>query len=210
MKWNAVGAVVVGLLTIPALLLAEHRPSPGLAVRIYNNVGIAPHELRVATLEAESILQAAGVTVSFMECWHRDAEPAMASDTCRQPLSANALTLRLPAAASTPKGKIVSMGYSLVQLNDRAPFLATVYSDLVGSVARNANIDPLPLLGRAIAHEIGHLLLNTTSHANAGLMREKWTRTELQKNDPVDWEFRDQDTQIMRSAVSTRLSEASR
>lgn len=209
MTWQAVGAVAV-LLTIPSSLAAEPPPDATLAVRIYNNVGISPDDLRIATLEAETILQAAGVTVSWMECWHRDAQPAGAPDICGGPLEGTALTLRLPVPASVRTSKVVSMGYSLVRLEDRAPFLATVYSDLVSTVARNANVDSRILLGRAIAHEIGHLLLNTTRHADTGLMREKWTRGELQKSDPLDWEFRDQDRMIMKAAVSTRLNAASR
>jgi hypothetical protein len=43
------------------------------------------------------------------------------------------------------------------------------------------------LLGRAIAHEIGHLLLGTASHACAGLMRARWLTGELQRDWPLDW-----------------------
>ena len=209
MTWLAVGAVAV-LLTIPSPLAADARPDSTLAVRIYNNAGISPDDLRIATLEAETILEAGGVTVSWIECWYRDAQPAGAPDICRRPLEGHALTLRLPVPASVRTAKVVSMGYSLVRVEDRAPVLATVYSDLVSTVARNANVDSRTLLGRAIAHEIGHLLLNTTRHADTGLMREKWTQGELQKDNPLDWEFRDQDRTIMRAAVSARLTEASR
>ena len=209
MTSHVVGALVAVLLTTPSAVTAETRPST-LTVRIYNNVGISPEHLRVATREAETILQAAGVSVFLLECWHRDAEPADAHEDCRRAPDGQTLTLRLPAAPSSRSTRMVSMGYSLVQVGDRAPFLATVYTDRVMTVARDANVDPHRLLGRAIAHEIGHLLLNTTHHANGGLMREKWTRSELRNNDPLDWEFRDQDMRVMRVAVSARLNEAAR
>jgi hypothetical protein len=205
---RAVGAVAAILLTLPSPLSANGRPGSALPVRIYNNVGISPEDLRIATREAEGILQAAGISVAWMECWHLDREPSGAPDECRRPLEGQALTLRLPAAAAVRPAKVMSMGYSLVQLRNQVPFLATVYSERVLSVARSANVDPRLLLGRAIAHEIGHLLLNTTRHAGTGLMRETWTVSELQRNDPVDWEFRAEDTQIMRVAVSARLSSA--
>ena len=209
MTSHVIGAFLAIFMTVPSALDAEARPA-NLTVRIYNNVGILPHDLRVATSEAEAILQAAGIKVSLVECWHREAEPSTAPPDCRQAPTGRALTLRLPSAASSRSTKMVSMGYSLVQVGDAAPFLATVYTDRVMTVARDAEVDPHRLLGRAIAHEIGHLLLNTTHHANGGLMRERWTRDELRKNDPLDWEFRDQDTRVMRGAVSARLGEAAR
>ena len=209
MNWKNVGATAGLILTVSASLLAEPPSAPALAVRIYNSAGVPAEDLRVATLEAETILHAAGITVSWMDCWHRDRESPGAPEHCRQPLERDSLTLRLQDAASTPT-RIVSMGYSLVNLPDRAPFLATVYPDLVASVSRSASVDSRPVLGRAIAHEIGHLLLNANSHGDAGLMRKKWTRTELQKNNRSDWEFRNQETSIMRAAVAARVSAAAR
>ena len=209
MKWKDVGVTAGFILTISAPLLADTPSRPALAVRIYNSAGVSTEDLRVATVEAETILQAAGITVAWMDCWHRDRESPGAPEHCRQPLERNSLTIRLQDAAATTK-RIVSMGYSLVNLPDRAPFLATVYPDLVASVARSASVDARPLLGRAIAHEIGHLLLNANGHGDAGLMREKWTRLELQKNKRSDWEFLHQETSIMLAAVATRVSEAAR
>ena len=210
MEWKGVGATAVIFLTISASLAAETPSKSTLAVRIYNNAGVSEDDLRLATLEAETILRSAGLTASWTECWYKDKESARATEHCRQPLETNTLTLRLLHAASVPQTRAVSMGYSLVNLEDRAPFFATVYSDLVNSVALGARVDPRPILGRAIAHEIGHLLLNANRHADAGLMRETWTRFELQKNDPADWEFRSQETAVMRAAVAARVSLASR
>jgi hypothetical protein len=84
----------------------------------------------------------------------------------------------------TDRSRFVSMGFSLVGTPGAAPFLATVYVDRAESVARGAGIDPRRVLGLAIAHEIGHVLLNSNSHAPSGLMRADWSRTELRRQDP--------------------------
>ncbi len=56
----------------------------------------------------------------------------------------------------------------MVDLEGQAGTLATIYEDRVESLATEAHVDSGRLLGRAIAHEIGHLLLGTASHARAG------------------------------------------
>jgi hypothetical protein len=71
---------------------------------------------------------------------------------------------------------------------------------------RGAAADPRQVLGLAIAHEIGHLLLNTNTHAAAGLMRAGWSRSELHRNVSSDWRFLDTEAAMMRAAVATRRS----
>ena len=60
------------------------------------------------------------------------------------------------------------------------------------------------LLGRAIAHEIGHLLLDTNQHASTGLMRATWSRSELRRDKPADWHFLGDEADTMRTALATR------
>ena len=62
--------------------------------------------------------------------------------------------------------------------HDRAGIgvLATIYFDRVMWLAHEAGTDSRVLLGRAIAHELGHLLLATTTHGPVGLMRAHWSQ----------------------------------
>ena len=52
-----------------------------------------------------------------------------------------------------------------------AGVLATIYVDRVERMAELSETDVVVLLGRAIAHELGHLLLATNAHSTSGLMR---------------------------------------
>jgi hypothetical protein len=70
-------------------------------------------------------------------------------------------------------------------------------------VARGAATDGRRVLGLSIAHEIGHLLLNTTEHAKAGLMRADWSRNELHRKTSDDWRFLEGEATQMRAAVAT-------
>ena len=96
------------------------------------------------------------------------------------------------------------MGFSLVGIAGAAPFLATVYVDRVESVARGAGIDARRVLGLAIAHEIGHVLLNSNTHAPSGLMRADWSRNELRRKDAAAWHFLDTEAAHVRSAALER------
>jgi hypothetical protein len=61
--------------------------------------------------------------------------------------------------------------------------------DRVQAIAQRTSIPSGSLLGRAIAHEVGHLLLGTNAHAPRGLMREIWTDAELALERREDWLF---------------------
>ena len=158
-------------------------------IRSYNNFGVPAPDLAVAREHAQAILQDAGVNVVWIDCWAGGPREAVDTvDPCQEPVG-SAIVLRLQKTKRNDRSRFVSMGFSLVGTPGAAPFLATVYVDRAESVARGAGIDARRLLGLAIAHEIGHVLLNSNSHAPSGLMRADWSRTELQRQDPAAWRF---------------------
>jgi hypothetical protein len=75
----------------------------------------------------------------------------------------------------------------LIDPQKRTGLLATVYVNRTLRLARELAIDHGKLLGRTVAHEIGHLLLATNTHAASGLMRELWSREELLRARGDDW-----------------------
>jgi hypothetical protein len=136
-----------------------------------------------------------------------DHEPADASPRCRQPLGATELMLRVNSSKPDDGRQYVSLGFSLVNAADgTAPYLATVYANLVVNVARAAGVDAWELLGRAMAHEIGHLLLATNRHAPTGLMRAAWSRAELRHGNTADWQFLSDEADTMRMALAMRVA----
>ena len=59
----------------------------------------------------------------------------------------------------------------------------------------------------AIAHEIGHVLINSNTHASSGLMRADWARHQLRAKGAAAWHFLDTDAEKVRAAALERLSE---
>jgi hypothetical protein len=174
-----------------------------IVVRTFNNFGVPADDLRAARMDAADILKNAGIDVTWMDCWYLDAAPSDAPLACRDGRSAHEIVLRLQKAKDVHGHRYVSLGFSLVG-SEGLPFLATVYPDLVQSIAHSAGVDSREVLGRAIAHEIGHILLNTNGHPNTGLMRAAWSRSELRRNVAEDWLFLDQETHVMRDAIARR------
>jgi hypothetical protein len=107
-------------------------------------------------------------------------------------------------AGEADGSKFVSMGFSLVKIAGATPFLSTVYVDRAESVARVAGVDARRVLGLAIAHEIGHVLLNSNTHAAAGLMRADWSRKELRRTDGTAWNFLETEAAMVRAAAAAR------
>src|SRR5262249_36283823 len=137
---------------------------------------------------AATTLAAAGIDTNWLTCG--DIPDAGTSTRCDTPLAASELSVRfvnLPGTAS-PHGEL-PLGYSLVDMKAGAGKLATIYVDRVRWLAAEAGADMPTLVGLALAHEIGHLLLGTNTHARAGLMRAVWSRAELQRGEAADWLF---------------------
>jgi len=187
------------VLAAPQLAMAQ-----GVTVRTYNNFGVSAEDLAAAPPQLESLFKAAGVELSWVDCWYKDKEITESADRCRQPLQANEVILRLQAANPLPGKRYVSMGFALVNIAEGVPFLATVYVDLVRSVSRDAHLDDRLLLGRAIAHEIGHLMLDTNRHADRGLMRAGWSNAELRANATADWSFEATELTVIHQAAAIR------
>jgi hypothetical protein len=157
-----------------------------LLVRIYDNAGVLDGELASALRTTHDILRRADLGVDWVQCRARRDGPVPA--VCDQPLSSGDVVVRLIEGSDKESGERRALGYSLFNESGVSGF-ATIYVDRVDWLARRAQYPRAPLLGRAIAHEIGHLLLRSNAHTDSGLMREVWTAEQVVRNRREDWIF---------------------
>jgi hypothetical protein len=175
-----------------------------IVIRSYNNAGVPVEDLAAARLHTEAVLQQAGLNIVWADCWAGERSQTADEDPrCQEPVGGD-IVLRLQQTRETDRSKFVSMGFSLVKTEGATPFLSTVYVDRAKSVARVAGTDPRRVLGLAIAHEIGHVLLNSNTHSTAGLMRADWSRSELRREDKAAWHFLEAEAAHVRSAALRR------
>jgi len=178
-------------LILTALLVAKLP----LVVRTYDSAGVEARVLEHARQSAGVTLAAAGLDPIWRPCH--------ASGCVGTPKPHEVIVRIVRATVASERG---SLGFAAVDVADHAGTLATVYVDRVEALAAQAGVDPGELLGRAIAHEIGHLLLGTAAHARSGLMRATWKTGELQRDLPLDWIFSESQGEEMRRRLAARTS----
>jgi hypothetical protein len=174
-------------------------------VRIYNYAAVPPAELNAARADADRIFQDAGLHLQWIEC---RVPNAPGGDLCTDPLNVrNEFVLRLQAGShESTRSRVASLGSSLMDDDIGGGVLITIDPRAVHSVAAQAGVDPSTVLGRAIAHELGHLLIGRPRHASQGLMRAFWSQAELRRNRPVDWRFSAGEGELMRRTLARGLS----
>jgi hypothetical protein len=171
--------------------------------RVYDTAVMSAADQTVALRAAAGVLAAAGIDITWVVCG--SGESGASPAPCAAPLADDELAVRLVRLAGTPSARgELSLGYSLVDMPTAHGTLATVYVDRVEWLASQARCDGAKVLGFAVAHEVGHLLLGTNAHGATGLMRAVWLRSELQRNDPADWLFTTRESLAMTRALRRR------
>lgn len=165
-----------------------------IAVRVYDAAGLSRPVRARALAAARDALVTASVEVVWIDCAERGA--------CERPPDAHELIVRLVTGRGPGAVEHTPLGSALVDAGGHTGVLATVYVDRVRGVAATLGADESVLLGRATAHELGHLLMGSSTHARAGLMREKWTLTEIRRDRREDW--------IFSAAEATRIARVGR
>lgn len=172
-------SLLIGL-TFGALCSAQ-----SLTIRLYNLTDASPRIVDRASKVAGQLLAAAGVTVVWQTgrpdsfeglCTDMSAAPAgirVASD------NRGYLVVRLAKELPGHPDR-TDLGYALPHARQGAH--ATVYYDKVEKLFLSAQAMPgiEKLLGAAMAHEIGHVLLGSEEHSAQGIMKARWGRAEFQ------------------------------
>jgi hypothetical protein len=170
-----------------------------VTIRIYNYAAIEPDEMTTARAVTERIVQRAGLPVQWLSC---RVPNSAEGEACTDPLrDAGEFVLRLQAASNQAMPAHVALGSSLIDGRNGGGVLITIDPLLVRTVAAQAGADPSVLLGRAIAHEVGHLLIGTPDHSSHGLMRALWSQSELRGNRSSDWDFSVDEAELMRRGL---------
>ena len=162
------------------------QPSSGgrLYLRVYDSANVPRTTLEDAIEVAQHILSKAGVPT----CWDRGAmDPAEATYT------------DLTGAGPSQRLKADDRGYLAARIirgepEDRFPGAlgfalpfaqagphAFVHYDRIERLLPSVPSSVTRIFGHALAHELGHALLETTEHSRSGLMRGRWGKADFQR-----------------------------
>jgi hypothetical protein len=193
---------------VPLLLMCIPSPTRGavtawttVVVRVYDASGMMAGTNRQALDQARKALDAASIDVIWRLC--------PASPSCNAPLAPGELAIRI-VRAPVPQhySGTLALGDATIDTRAGAGVLATVYLDRIEWLAHETGTDSRALLGRAIAHELGHLLLASTTHGPVGLMRAHWSQEEVRRGQPRDWSFAPTELAAIRRRAETRERDA--
>jgi hypothetical protein len=194
-------ALAASVVIAPPARAAVVDPDFHIVVRTYDR-SAALKDLEAAFAGTATILEEAGIGVTWVHCdvvfVQRVANP------CLAPLAANEVAIRFVRLPHAAAQDLVTLGDSLVDTRLRVGSLATIYVDRVATLASRCQVEMQTLLARAVAHEIGHLLLGTTAHASTGLMRAAWSQAAIRRTDTTDWTFTTPDARALREGVRAR------
>lgn len=199
------GAVPVLLLvcspSTPALCgIAEEISPPQVTVNVYNGIHLAPSDLERAEREAERIFLYAGIRVVW-------TSGKLATDAKPAPLivGSKGVTLQLRvwtrAIAEEKAVGYETLGFCLSRENGEVVVLA----DAIQKRAVVGTTKFTDLLGLAMAHELGHVLLRSMSHSVTGVMQARWTEKCLREDERGFLRFTAGEAVLMREEVRRRM-----
>jgi hypothetical protein len=175
-------------------------------IRVFNLARVPKHDFAQAEREVTTIFGGAGIGMAWVDGTLEDtgalitdfsANNSTASG-CKVASQAPELLLQLLPHA--PKGFAVGiLGFSL----PCAMFgiVATIYTDRCDKVTDEVPVSFAKVLGYAIAHELGHVLLRSSEHSSAGLMRARWDKAAWLRAEAQGIQFDREHAQRMRLEV---------
>jgi hypothetical protein len=187
--------IVISLLHVP--LCAAEASWSKVTIRFYDNTEAIEAERRASLEVAASIVSAASVEVLWKTCTQSGAPSTStpSQNGCEEPIAPGEFAVRIVRSGIVLDGMrgALPLGDAMIDSGTRSGVLATIYIDRVNWMAEQAGIDVQALLGRAIAHELGHLLMASGAHGSTGLMRPRWSQSEIRRRRMDDWMFRPQE-----------------
>jgi hypothetical protein len=187
--------------TVPAQDSTRAQVTPpsadiSMTVRVYNYAGISVTEFNLARSVASNIFRESGVEITWYDCGpsaNADADPYCSAST-----GLTTFNLRIcndcTAFLKTPEHEV--RGFVTGET-------ATVSSTWTTELPTTNYVSSELILGRVIAHELGHILLGP-GHSPAGIMKACWTANDLDPGKLGLLVFTKQQGRRIRSALKSR------
>jgi hypothetical protein len=197
----------LGPLACPeALLPFDAEANPEITVLVYNNAPAPGDLLAAAKREADRIFSRAGVRVNWFDC--SEGRPDVRG-VCHEGWGDTNIGLRVVA---TPVAKPRRSPHVIDHRQEEPlgfvvfPGLASVYYDYRARFAGDELALGLPMiLGCAIAHELGHLLLGPNRHSDEGIMQPEWSPRQFRLARMRELSFTQEESCVIRTAARKRM-----
>ena len=173
--WMSVQLFSLGIGSLlPVAITAQPMPRtpPVLRVSVFDDAGVGTATLRRAEREASRVFQRADIDVIWLRCPQEQISLGRCTGAS-YPAHLQLLVVSRPRAAKTS-----TVGISFLSADGKG-CQADVFYEPIVALQMKTHTPTAIILGHAMAHELGHLLLGTNSHSRDGLMRAQWNRGDL-------------------------------
>jgi len=191
------------LLFVIAAVSCQAAPSPRVRLRVYDYTNITQAELERATSEATKRLAEAGIVSEWVPC--RMHSRRVADPRCEKLFTPSDLVVNiLPRAmAARFKQPPKALAFTAITPESSENWESWIFYDAVRALGeRDASTGVI--LGGVMAHELGHLLEGSRSHAEAGLMQTSWSAQQLDDIAHGRFRFTSADMGAMRAGFDRR------
>ena len=165
------GLVLFGSLPIAAA--KDQGDHVEIRVSVFNYAPFSPRTIEEAEGDAGRVLRDAGVDVLWLNCLE-DGMQSASFEQCIDPSFPLHFDLRIVRSSRNLQASVLGIAFFA---DDGQGCCADVFYHEVQRL--QYAIDVSVILGHAMAHELGHLLLGMNAHSPSGIMRAHWTREDL-------------------------------
>ncbi len=173
-----------------------------VTISVHNDAGISAGTLIGAEMEASRVLRQSGIEAKWLNC-PLPADGPEDPAQCRTAEFPARLQLRI--ARRSRNLSEITFGISYLSA-DGSGCYANLFYERIEEMHKRSRVNLPSLLGDVAAHEIGHLLSGTNSHAANGIMRARWQSEELGNISTGTLLFSDAESRQMRSTLATWLA----
>lgn len=207
MKLSVVRAAVV--LVLPAAGFASSAAQNGqtpsereISIRIHDYAKANHTVVKHAEQAAGRILKKAGIDARWIDCFD-----SLGKEACSRPFTTLDFVINLLPESMSDRMHLSQGVLGSAFEGSGAKnfgFSASVFYDIAKDRAKEHQVDFGELLGNAIAHELGHRLLGTNSHAGISLMSAFWSGTQYCLVAQSSLVFSDVEVKRIQTSVNAR------
>ena len=154
-----------------------------ITVRVYDMAHLSNGTLKAAKAEATKLLRKAGVETAWLDC--ADAVTGGEGDEgCKRPIGSTGIIMKIVPRSLAQRLSNNSWEFGRALLTTEPGSYGKffyLFSHRAEDLAKQNPISTAQMLGCAMAHEIGHLLLGVGSHSRRGIMRAEWDRKTVRQ-----------------------------
>jgi hypothetical protein len=167
------GLILFG--SLPALAASGQGDLTRLRVSVFNSSPISASIIEQAERQAGRVFRDVGVDVIWLNC-PQDASHEASLGRCSEVSFPFHLHLGILRVSRGLKGSTIGISFSA---EDGRGCYADLFYEPIRQLEEETSVALSVILGHAMAHELGHLMLGINSHSPSGLMRAHWTREDL-------------------------------